>query len=87
MMSRLDLFFLLLVPSYWVTRGMISKSTNANKCMKVYYTHYIHPTCVTTHVAIVREVNYKACLSILCNAFPWRWPHEWMKHVGVIQCV
>jgi len=31
----------------------VIKLTNALKCMKVYYTHCIPPTCFATHVAIL----------------------------------
>ena len=37
---------------------MISKPTNAHKCMKVYYTHTVYFVHVSaTHVAIFRKVH------------------------------
>jgi len=38
----------------------VTKLTNALKCMKVYYTHRIPPTCFATHVAILR----KGCITM-----------------------
>ena len=39
---------------------LISKPTNARKCMKVYYTHTVYLLHVSaTHVAIFREVQCK----------------------------
>lgn len=73
---------------------MTSQPTNAHKCMKVYNTHHISPTCFDHSCghflgcALKRMDKSKYFISfILCNAPPCRWPHEWPKHVQGIQHV
>jgi len=73
---------------------MTSQPTNAHKCMKVYNTHCIPPTCFSHSCghfqgcALKRMDKSKYFNSfILCNTPHCRWRHEWPKHVQGIQHV
>jgi hypothetical protein len=53
------------------------------KKLEVHYKGQIHRNIC----ALVQKLLWCYHATILCNAPPWRWPHEWPKHVGGIRCV
>jgi len=61
----------------------VAKPTHVHKCMQVYDTHPIPPTCCGYSCGHPREEAY----TIPCAAPSWLRPHKWPKYVGGVLCV